>query len=249
MRYTAGIVDDEPKLRRVLINKIEKLFPNIEIIGEGSNVSEAIELIEDLEPDIIFLDISMPGGSGFDLLNHFDNIDFEIIFVTGFNEYALEALKLSAVDYVLKPVRDDDLVVAVHKALSKLDRSEKVKEYESLKQNMLSGSQQMEKIAIPSNNEYYLVFLKDIIRCEGWQKYTKVYMEDGETIVSSYNIGIYKELLEKYGFIMCHKSHVINKMHIKKYQKDGTLIMVDSSQVPVSRRKKDEFFQMIIKPD
>ena len=107
----------------------------------------------------------------------------------------------------------------------------------------------MEKIAIPSNNEYFLVFLRDIIRCEGWQKYTKVYMADGETIVSSYNIGIYKDLLEKYGFIMCHKSHVINKMHIKKYQKDGTLIMADDSNVPVSRRKKDEFFQMIIKPD
>lgn len=249
MKYKAVIIDDESKLRKVLEFKIKKLYSNIDIVGEAGNVNEAIDIIDMYTPDIIFLDIAMPGGSGFDLLDNYDHIDFEIIFVTGFNEYAIDALKLSATDYVLKPIRDEELQAAIDKAILKIDKDEKLKQYDVLRHNLLSSNRQEEKIAIPNNSDYFFVFIKDIIRCEGWQKYSKIFLTDGTNIVSSYNIGVYKELLESYGFISCHKSHLINRMHIKKYSKEGTVDMVDDSQVPVSRRKKDEFLQLLLNND
>lgn len=249
MKYKAVIIDDESKLRKVLEFKIKKFYSNIEIVGEAGNVNEAIEIIDMYSPDIIFLDIAMPGGSGFDLIEHYKDLDFEIIFVTGFNEYAIDALKLSATDYLLKPVRDEELQNAINKAIEKIDKDEQLKQYDVLKHNLLSSNKQDEKIAIPNNSDYFFVFIKDIIRCEGWQKYSKIFLTDGTNIVSSYNIGVYKELLESYGFISCHKSHLINRMHIKKYSKEGTVDMVDDSQVPVSRRKKDEFLQLLLKND
>lgn len=249
MTYKAVIIDDESKLRKVLEFKIKKFYSNIEIVGEAGNVQDAIEIIDMYNPDIVFLDIAMPGGSGFDLLENYNELDFEIIFVTGFDEYAIDALKLSAIDYILKPVRDEELQKAVDKAINEIDKDEQIKQYNVLKHNLLSSNKQEEKIAIPNNSDYFFVFIKDIVRCEGWQKYSKIFLTDGTNLVSSYNIGVYKELLESYGFISCHKSHLINRMHIKKYSKEGTVDMIDHSQVPVSRRKKDKFLQLLLKND
>jgi two-component system LytT family response regulator len=130
--YKALIIDDEPKLRKVLEFKLAKYCPDIQLVGTAGNAEEAFTEIKNLKPDIIFLDISMPGESGFDLLNRFDSIDFEIIFVTGFNDYVLDALKVSAVDYLLKPVVTANLVAAVEKAKSRIEDRQKVKMYHVL---------------------------------------------------------------------------------------------------------------------
>jgi two-component system LytT family response regulator len=210
-------------------------------------VPDAYKVITEQKPDLIFLDIQMPGESGFDLLSKFEKINFQIIFATGYNEYALDALKVSAVDYLLKPIRNSDLVEAVAKASERVSTTEKLKDYELLKHNLNNIGSQKTRVAIPNSGSYQFVEVEKIIRCEGWQRYTKIHLMDGKVIVSSYNIGVYKDMLASYGFYSCHKSHLINQTHIVKYESDNTVLLSDNSSVPVSRRKKEEFFEKFIK--
>ena len=247
MEYTAIIVDDEPKLREVMDIKLKQYCPQINIIGKASNASEAYQLITEKEPDIVFLDIAMPGESGFDLLERFDEIKFQLIFATGFNEYALDALKISAVDYILKPINTEDLINAVEKALNNLNTKQKVDHYEVLKHNLKNVGKQNTRIALASTDAYDFIKVSEIIRCEGWQKYTKIHIIDSKTIISSYNIGVYKDMLAGYGFYSCHKSHLINENLIDRYLKEGIIVMSDGSEVPVSRRRKEEFLEKISK--
>lgn len=244
--FRSIIVDDEPKLVEVLKIKLEKFCPQLQIVGSGSNVVEAKQLIKDTKPDIVFLDIEMPGGSGFDLLDQFDPINFEIIFVTGYHEFALEALKLSAVDYLLKPVKTSDLAAAVERACSRLETSKILSNYQILQQNLNNTGDQTMKVGIPNNDAYEFVQVSDIIRCEGWNKYTKVFLTNKNEIVSSYNIGVFKDMLEPYGFYSCHKSHIVNKTHIKRYLKEGIIVMQDESEVPLARRRKESFVQDVL---
>jgi two-component system LytT family response regulator len=243
----AIIIDDEPKLRKVLEIKLEKFCPEISLIGTGADIVEGFELISTLKPQLIFLDISMPGGSGFELLEKFKDIPFEVIFVTGFNDYVLDALKVSAVDYLLKPVITEDLIQAVGKAKARIANREKVQMYDVLKHNLNHIGEQDTRIAIPGTSAYDFIKISDIIRCEGWQKYTKIHLGDGTCIVSSYNIGMFRDMLENYDFYSTHKSHLINTSMITRYLKEGTVVMQDGSEVPVARRKKDEFSERILK--
>jgi two-component system LytT family response regulator len=247
MKYKTIIIDDEDKLREVIKIKINHNCPELEIVGLASNAKEAYEMIKDRNPDLIFLDIAMPNESGFDLISKFDKIDFEIIFATGYNEYALDALKVSAVDYLLKPIKTSDLVQAVINAKERINTKEKLKDYDLLKHNIQNIGDQKSRIAIPGSEAYQFVEVEDIIRCEGWQKYTKIHLIDGACIISSYNIGIYKDMLNAYGFFCCHKSHLINSVHVTSYNRDGFVVMSDESTVPVSRRKKDEFLSVFVK--
>lgn len=245
--YSAMIIDDEPKLRKVLEIKLTQYCEGITIIGTAGNVEEAFQKINELKPQIIFLDISMPGASGFDLLSKFDTINFEVIFVTGFNDYVLDALKVSAVDYLLKPLVTEDLIKAVDKAKIKIEDRQKIELYEVLQHNLNHIGEQETKVAIPGTSAYDFVKINDIIRCEGWQKYTRIYLRDGSCIVSSYNIGVFKDMLESYGFFSTHKSHLINTAMITKYLKEGTVLLSDGSSVPVARRKKEEFSERVLK--
>jgi two-component system, LytTR family, response regulator len=241
MKYTAVIVDDEPKLREVLAIKLNKYCPEIEIVAKAENAQEGYEAIMEFNPNLVFLDISMPGESGFEMLSRFEKIDFTFIFVTGFNEYGLEAIRLSAADYLLKPVKTEDLILAVNKSKEIIDTQIKVQKYENLIHNINNTGNKNSKIAIPGSISIDFIKISEIIRCEGWEKYTKIYTENKGTIISSYNLGNFKDMLGRYGFYECHKSHLINPDHIEKYLKEGTIIMSDKAEIPVSRRKKDEF--------
>ncbi len=247
MKINALIIDDESKLREVLRIKLQQYCPEIDVIDTASNAPEAFEKITNLQPKLIFLDISMPGESGFDLLDRFEKINFEIIFVTGFNDYALDALKVSAIDYLLKPVITEDLVKAVEKAKERINEREKIELYHILKHNLNHLGDQDTKIAIPGANSYDFVEINKIVRCEGWQKYTRIYLLDGSCIVSSYNLGVFKDMLENYDFYCTHKSHLINKKYISRYLKEGTVVMSDAANVPVARRKKEEFVEKVLK--
>lgn len=246
MKYKCILIDDEEKVRRVLKMKLEQYCPDLEIIAEAETAQEGYEAISSLKPDLIFLDISMPGESGFDLLERFDEVNFDIIFVTGYNEYALEALKLSAVDYLLKPVKTESLIQACEKAKVKIEEKQIVEKYALLKHNLANVGNDETKIVIPGSDYYSFIKVKDIIRCEGWQKYTRLYITNGDVAVSSYNIGKFKELLDNYGFINTHKSHLINKTHVKYYKKEGFVVLSDGSEVPLARRRKDAFMKQII---
>lgn len=245
--YTAIVIDDEPKIREVLKIKIAEFCPDIKILGEGVDVESGYLKIVELKPQLVFLDISMPGASGFKLLDRFEKIDFEIIFVTGYNEFALDALKVSAVDYMLKPVKTDELIQAIDKAKVRIDSKTKAQEYEVLKYNVNHIGDQETKIAISSAEAYEIVRISDIVRCEGWNKYTKIHLEDGVVLISSNNIGGFREKLEPYDFFASHKSHLVNKKKIKRYLKEGTIVMEDGSMVPLARRRKDNFIENELK--
>lgn len=245
--YQAIIIDDEPKLQKVLQIKLEKFCPEIKISGFANEVKEAYKLIKSLKPQIIFLDISMPEETGFHLLEYFDSFDFEIIFVTGFSEYAIQALRLCAVDYLLKPVRTKLLVQAVNKAIENIEKRNEIERYKVLKSNLVDFGNSNNKIAIPGIDNYTFVKVNNIIHCEGWENYTKIHMENGDVLTSSYNIGVFKETLSHYKFYCCHKSHLINVNKIKSYNKEGTIVMSNKNAVPVSRRRKDEFVKLFVK--
>jgi len=244
--YTALIIDDEPKLREVLQIKLNQYCPEIKVLDMAKDVTEAYSKISSQKPQLIFLDIAMPGESGFDLLDKFEDIDFEIIFVTGYNEYALDALKVSAVDYVLKPVKTEDLQKAVQKATERIESRSKIAKYDVLRHNLNHIGDQNTKITIPGTNAYEFVKISEIIRCEGWQKYTRIHLKNGGVIVSSYNLGIFREMLESYDFFSTHKSHLINKNEMDRYLKDGTVTMSDKSSVPVARRRKYDFMSQVV---
>ncbi len=243
----ALIIDDEQKLREVLKIKLAQYCPDVNILGQAVNAKEGFEKITQLKPDLVFLDIAMPGETGFDMLSRFYKIDFEIIFVTGFNEYALDALKVSAVDYILKPVKTESLLNAVEKAKARIENRSRLAKYEVLKHNLNHIGDQKTKVAIPGANAYEFVKIEEIIRCEGWQKYTKIFLNDGQVIVSSYNLGVFRDMLESYGFFSTHKSHLVNNSHITRYLKDGTVVLSDGSNAPVARRRKEDFMEQVVK--
>ncbi len=247
MKLRTVIIDDEPKLRAVLKVKLETKCPNLELVGMAEDAKSGYELIQSTKPNLVFLDIAMPGDSGFDLLQKFETIDFDVIFVTGFSEYILDALRVSAIDYLLKPVQNKQLIEAVEKAVLRKKERDSISHYHILKHNLNHIGDQKTKIAFPGVEAYEFVTVENIIRLEGWNKYTRVYLTSGKVIVSSYNIGVYRKMLSRYEFFNCHKSHMVNSKHIKRYLREGTVVMVDDAQVPVSRRKKDEFLSAYIK--
>ncbi len=242
----AVIIDDERKAAEVLDYKIKELDPNINVVQKITDPEEAIKLLNIATVDLVFLDIEMPIVSGFDLLKQVKNLDFEIIFVTGYQNYAIQAIQFSAIGYVLKPVDDDDLVLAIRNAKEKIkDKKSKLRN-EQLLENLIANNKE-KKIGIPTMYGLEFVSLTNIIRCEGLQKCTKVVVENGKNIVSSYNIGEFIKLLEPYNFFATHKSHLINLSRIQKYLKEGNIYMDDQSVVPLARRRKQLFLERLEK--
>ena len=188
MQFKAVIIDDEPNLREVISIKIRKLDEQIKVVGQAGKAEDGYNLIMAETPDIVFLDITMPNETGIDMLKRFDKIDFEVIFVTGHNEFGIEALKLNAIDYLLKPVKTKDLLNAILKAKSKIENKIKIRQYETLIQNSEVNAERKIKVPIPGSNYYDYVDIQDIIRCEGWQKYTRIHLLNNQ-LVSSYNLG------------------------------------------------------------
>lgn len=246
-KIRAILIDDEVKVRHVLRIKIEKYCPQIEICGEAGNITDAEIMIREQKPQLIFLDIQMPGGSGFDLLRSIENLNFEVIFTTGFDEYAIKAIKANAIGYLLKPISTAELIEVVNKAVHHLSSSGGNQNLNSLLHDLQMREKQKSRIGIPTHDGIEFYKISDIIRCEGWQKYTKVVVADIGTIISSYNLGEFNKLLDPCGFISVHKSHLVNFMHINKYLREGTLVLSDGSSVPVSKRKKSAFLDQMKK--
>ena len=245
MAITAVIVDDEDKLRTVLREKLSRFCPQIEIVGEVNSAKDALPLIVNQNPDLVFLDISMPEESGFDLLNKLPNLDLEIIFVTSFNEFAIEAIKFCAIGYLLKPVAPEELIKAVAVAEKRIETKKENQRNRQLLENLLNPGSMQNRIGIPTGQGLEFVQTGNIIRCEGEQKYTNIFIQNQKDILSSYNLGEFQKLLHRYGFFQPHKSHLINLSHIKRYDREGVVTMSDNSTVPVSRRKRHDFLDQL----
>jgi len=239
------LVDDEEYPRLLLKELLEESFPEIEIIGEADNADDAYVLIEDEEPDLVFLDIAMPEKTGFDLLQMFDHPEFEVIFVTGYDQHALDAFNHFAIGYLLKPIDSSMLSEAVLNAKKRIESKKSNANIQELLQHLSNSSRKTNRIGIPTMEGLEFVEMNEIIRCEGDQKYTKVYLTNRTNILSSYNIGEFRRILEHHNFFQCHKSHLVNLNHVRKYNKEGTLHMSDDSSVPVSKRKKIEFLNQL----
>ncbi|MES2330490.1 MAG: LytTR family DNA-binding domain-containing protein [Bacteroidota bacterium] len=242
MLVTAVIIDDEQNNIDNLEILLEQYCPQLTIVATALNATDGEAIILEHHPDIVFLDIQMPGKNGFALLQSLRTHSFELIFVTAFDQYGIQAVKFSALDYLLKPIDVEELKTAVHKAIYRSTEKKQNKKLENLLQ-VLEHQQQkdLHRIALTSAKETRFIRTQDIIRCESSNNYTTFFLFGREKIMTSKPIFEYEEILVNYGFIRCHQSHLVNKKHIKSWVKEdgGFLLLDDNTQVPISRQKKE----------
>ncbi len=246
-RIKCLLVDDENKVLQSLMYVILNHIPELEIVGTAPGVEEAYALINQHKPQVVFLDIVMPRLSGFELIKKFDQIDFEIVFITSHQEYALEAIRCLALAYLLKPVDVDDLRNVVQLLKERIELKQKKELYEALLFNMANKDIREHKLAVYNHDRTELVEIKDIVRLEGWNRYTRIFIQSKKPLISSYNLGRYASLLEKHAFFLCHKSHLVNLDHVVSLQADATIQMTDGSLVPLAVRKRQEFSDLFHK--
>jgi two-component system, LytTR family, response regulator len=239
----ALIIDDEPKNVRILKKLLEDYCPQIVVTGEAGDARAAYTTIRELKPELVFLDIEMPYGNAFDLLDKLLPVDFEIIFITAFDDYTLKAFKYSALDYLLKPVDIDELKAAVKKAAEKIAGKSINLQLGNLLSNLKSNQAILQKIALPSADGIIFINVEEIIRCEASGNYTIIYADSKEKITASKTIKDYEELLPPSIFCRIHNSHIINLNRIKKYHsgRGGFVVMDDGTSIEVASRRRDEF--------
>ncbi len=243
----AIIVDDELGARESLSKMVEKNCKQIEIVGKADSMKTAYDLITSLNPDLVFLDIEMPKGNAFDLLEKFKQINFHIIFTTAYDHYAIKAIKFSAVDYLLKPIDPEELITAVNKLGGKTaEKSDLNQQFKALLSNVRSENK-LKKVGIPDGEGLIFINLSDIIRCDSDGNYTYFMLTNGKRIIASRTLGEYEQLFADDNFFRIHRSHLINLEHVKKYIKGegGYVILSDNSQVEVSRRNKNDFLEKL----
>ncbi len=243
----AVIIEDEKKSRDALAHLLQKNCPDISITGLAENVKGAIESVRGLKPELIFLDVMMPDGSGFDVLEKIKELKFDVIFTTASEKFAVKAIKYSALDYLLKPIDAEELKLAVKKVLERKSNTSSEENLASLLENVKKSDEQYNKITLPAGNSYEVVAVKDIIRCEADDNYTKVYLATGKKFMVSGTLKHYEELLPEKDFIRVHHSHLINMNHMERFLKEdgGYAVMSDGSKVEVSRRKREDFLKKI----
>jgi len=245
--YKAIIIDDIDNSRVTLAHDLEKYCPEIEIIGEADSVKTGIEIIKEKKPEVVFLDIQLGDGTGFDILEKIENLDFQVIFTTALDSYGIKAIKFSALDYLLKPIDPDELIEAVKKLMKDEKKSTIKDSLNLLLENLKDIHPGNKRIALNSADKVHMVNINDIIRCESQGGYTIFYLQNKEQIVVTKNLKEYEHLLEEYSFIRVHHSHLINFTYLKEYVKKdgGYAIMTDKSEVPVSFRKRNNLMDMI----
>ena len=241
---SAIVIDDEPAGRKLLQRLLEMHCPDVRVLDAVASADEGRKAIVKHSPDVVFLDVEMPGESGIEMLRDLAPADFHVIFVTAHKDYAIEAIRLSALDYLLKPVGTADLISAVKKVREKREAGGTMDRIEALFHNLGEGDP---KIGVSTRKGIVFVRVRDIVRCESESNYTKVFTSAGETYVASRTLKHFDELLEKHGFIRVHQSHLVNSRHIAEYIRGdgGTLVLTDGSSVDVSRRFKARLLNQI----
>ncbi len=237
------IVDDEVRSRSILKTMISRHCANLEIAGEATNINEAIDLINEMKPSIVFMDVELGFGTGFDILGQLPDIHFETIFVTAYDHFAIKAIKWSALDYLLKPVDPAELIASVAKAENNIkNREHKTAEAED--KPVISDR----KLGLPCMEGLKFKDITDIVRCEAKGTYTEFSFVDNTRLIVSKPLQAYEDILSTYGFLRVHHSHLINLNRIKEYIKGrgGNIIMADGAIIAVAARKKDEFLRHIL---
>ncbi|MCC6289360.1 MAG: response regulator transcription factor [Chitinophagaceae bacterium] len=242
MSLNAVIIDDEVNNIDNLQQLLKVYYPTINIVDTAGSVEEGVEAISEKKPNLVFLDIQMPGKNGFDLLTQINQRDFEVIFVTAYEQYAIQAMRFSAIDYLLKPINVDDLIGAIERAVKSIEIKMNNKRVENLI-HFLKWQQNKEehRIALVTNKETRFVKPEEIIRCESSNNYTRIFISDGTQLLVSRPIFQFEEMLTGYGFVRCHQSHLVNKIYVRSWiREDGEFLLIkNGEQVPISRNKKE----------
>jgi two-component system LytT family response regulator len=243
----AVIIDDEPHAREKMQLLLERYCKDVEVLAQAKDADEGIIFIQQYQPDLVFLDIEMPRLTGFDMLKQVPNINFEIIFTTAHDHYAIKAIKFSALDYLLKPIDLDQLQEAVKKAAMRRGEKNSAAQYLTLKENLQKQHVPLDQLAVPAISGMIFIKVPDILYCEADSNYTKIFLINKKKIVSSRTLKEYEELLEDNGFIRIHHSHLVNKSHVVQYIKGegGQVLMADGVSLNVSRRKKEDVVEKL----
>ena len=244
-KITSIVVDDIPEALEMFCRDLEHNFSEIEIIGKASSVIEAAKLLHKKQPDILFLDIMLGDGTGFDILEIVPNLQSKIIFVTASDEFAIKAFKFAAIDYILKPYSNEDLANSISKAKKQIKPN---KEQLSVLQDSINNSNtNNQKISLHTSDKILVVQLTDIIRCKSDNNYTTFHLENGQKILVSKTLKYYADMLREHHFLRVHQSHLINTKYIKEFIKTdgGYIILKNKCSIPVSTRKKNEVIEML----
>lgn len=243
----AIVIDDIEAIRKRNLAVIKANCPNISIIGQADSVASGVKIISQLSPDLVFLDVEMPDGSGFDLLQKLTPFNFKVIFITGYEDFAIKAFRFSAIDYLLKPLNPNELIEAVKKAEESLGKEVFDLKLTNLFAN-LERPKNLQKLILKTADRIYSVNIQDIVNCESDKNYTTFNFINGPKLVVSTNLKEYDTMLSPYNFFRTHKSHLINMAYFDHFvRSDGgnTIVMKDKTSIPLSVRKKDEFLILL----
>jgi two-component system LytT family response regulator len=240
----AIVVEDEERSRQTLINMVNSFCEGVSIIAECENVETAVQEIKSKKPDLVFLDIELPGQNGFELLDYFQEVPFEIIFTTAYNHFAIKAFKLSAIDYLLKPIDLDELRPAIDRAKEKLLIKKDSQKFQVLKDTIQNV---FEKVSLPTMDGLIFVDMEDIVRCEAQNNYTMFYLENGETHLVSKTLKYYEEILNEFNFFRINRTDIINLKFVKKMQKGRKILisLVDGTDLSLADTRKESFMEKI----
>ncbi len=240
------LVDDETRARTMLAALLNEFIGGVDIVGSVGSVKEAIEVIDKTQPDLVFLDIQMPGGDGFTLYNNYDKPQFEVIFTTAYDKYAIDAIKKSALDYIMKPVGIDELKEAMVRFHEKKKNDHGELEDSFLILDYVESGKQDVKLSIPNVKGFELIKVKSILYCSAASNYCEFHLDDGKVFVASSTLKFFDEKLAPFGFLRVHDSFVVNLGKVVKYirGRGGNLVLTDDSMIPVSRSRKDQLLSV-----
>jgi two-component system LytT family response regulator len=230
-----------------LKHQLKLIQPDIKILGEAENVAQGLALLREQEPDMVFLDVEMPDGKGFDILRQMPDLQAKVVFITAHNHYAVEAFRFSALDYLLKPVDSEELQMAISKAFQALEKESYQLKVNAFLNNMEDVSTKYKKIVLKNSDSIFAVLISEIIRLEASNNYTTFYIENQAPIIVSKTLKDYEDLLSNYGFYRIHQSHLINLNYFSRYDKKdgGQVVMKDKTSLPISTKKKDQLFEFL----
>ncbi|MCG8576718.1 MAG: LytTR family DNA-binding domain-containing protein [Flavobacteriales bacterium] len=250
---TSIIVDDEQKNQEVLEKMINLFCLNLKVLATATSVDEAVSQINSLQPDLVFLDVEMPGGNGFSLFEKIPNPNFLVIFTTAHADYAVKAIKFAALDYLLKPINPQELEQAVKRATKNLSSTSEAKSINSQQIDVLQANNSQskfdfKKIALPTSEGLEFFLLSNVVRCEADRAYCIFHLVDGRKVIVSNSLKEYEDILSSANFFRVHKSNMVNVAHIKKYLKGkgGQLVLSDESIVGVAMRRKEELMNILV---
>ncbi|HXS55462.1 MAG TPA: LytTR family DNA-binding domain-containing protein [Hanamia sp.] len=245
----AIIIDDEQHCIESLSNLLREEFSDkIDLNGTATTVEEGIKLVGNEGPDLVFLDVQIGDKTAFDLLRKLNKINFQIIFTTAFEKYAIQAIKFSALDYLLKPIGKDDLELAINK-LSEISKKLTSSKLEALLFNLERKNDRFKKIIVPTNTGFEFLDVADIMRCESHINYTTLYLKENKKLLVAKTLKEFEEMLSEYHFFRVHNSHLVNLAFVKSYHKGkgGSVMLADGTEIEVSTRRKDDFLKQLAK--